>query len=105
MAPVSEKQGPDTPDKIVSDLGIAIRKLCNLPLESNSGLLIDEVVQAPHRIQALIDDTLTAQAALVQQLEAALQNLVDNCALYEAWQRPCNAYDEARAVLARCPKQ
>jgi hypothetical protein len=37
---------------------------------------------------------------LLKEAVELLRSLVDNCAEYEAWQRPCLAYDNAKAFLA-----
>lgn len=36
-----------------------------------------------------------------RELLEALRGIVDNCADYEAWQRPCLAFDKAKAAIAK----
>lgn len=51
-------------------------------------------------ISALIDDLYEARA-INAELVGALEGLINDVAQYEAWQRPCFALDNARAVLAK----
>lgn len=46
-------------------------------------------------------DYIIVAANNFQALLKCLNRLVADCAPYEAWQRPCLAYDEAASLLSR----
>jgi ferredoxin-thioredoxin reductase catalytic subunit len=54
-----------------------------------------------------LNETLRENERLTEEVEmlrAVLRGLVNDCADYEAWQRPCLAYELAVAALAEKPK-